>query len=68
VTAGDSENLAVLLELDVRVSGKDRPGRYHWSRQSGQMLFTIRCPSADRQYTVHPLGGILLSHKNGMKF
>lgn len=27
VTAGDSENLAILLELDVRVSWKDRPGR-----------------------------------------
>lgn len=27
VTAGDSENLAVLLELDVRVPRKDRPAR-----------------------------------------
>lgn len=27
VTAGDSENLAVLLELDMRVSWKDRPAK-----------------------------------------
>lgn len=27
VTAGDPENLAVLLELDVRVSWEDGPGR-----------------------------------------